>query len=165
MTIRDGRTGAVEKDLGVLPEGDNPLWSSDGRLVRAFVENGQGWVEVWQADGLSSKLWPVGPAGWLIPSRESIPGEFSLALHPDSLEYDPMELRGVSLNIESGVVREIEGARFPAAGWWMVYFGAPSDGRLWYGEGRTLLEWDPVSGTTKLLLGKSANQGIQNSGE
>ncbi len=155
MTVRNGRTGVVERDFGVLPEEGHILWSGDGRLIRAFVEDGQGWVEVWQADGLSSKLWPVGPAGRLIPSGESMPGEFSLGVHPDSLEYDPMKLRGVSLNIESGIVREIEGARFPAAGWWMVYFGAPSDGRLWYGEGWTLMEWDPVSGTSKYLLGNS----------
>jgi len=156
MTIRNGRTGVVEKDLGVFPEAGQTVWSGDGRLVRAFVEEGQGWVEVWQVDGLSSKLWPVGPvgpAGRLIPSGESMPGEFSLAVHPDSLEYDPMELRGVSLNIDTGVVREIEGARFPAAGWWMVYYGAPSDGRLWFGEGWTLMEWDPVTGTTEHLLG------------
>ncbi len=155
MTVRNGRTGAVERDLGVLSEAGNTLWSGDGRLIRAFVEDGQGWIEVWQDDGLSSKKWPVGSAGRLILSGESMPGEFSLAVHPDTLEYDPMALRGVSLNIESGVVRQIEGARFPAAGWWMVYYGGPSDGRLWFGEGWTLMEWDPVTGTTERLLGNS----------
>ncbi|MCK5378874.1 MAG: hypothetical protein KAJ78_05685 [Acidobacteria bacterium] len=156
MTVRNGRTGAVERDLGVFPEAGHALWTSDGSLVRAFVEGGQGWVEVWQADGLSPKKWPVGPAGRLIPSGESMPGEFSIAVHPEALEYDPMALRGVSLNIDTGVLRQIEGARFPAAGWWMVYYGAPSDGRLWFGEGWTLMEWDPESGTVEHLLGQKS---------
>ncbi len=158
MTVRNGRTGAVEREFGVLPQEGNTLWAADGRLVRAFVEDGQGWVEVWQGDGLSKIRWPVGPAGRLILSGESMPGEFSLAVHSGSLEYDPMALRGVSLNIESGVVRQIEGARFPAAGWWMVYYGAPSDGRLWFGEGWTLMEWEPVTGTSKHLLGKKGEE-------
>ncbi len=158
MTVRNGRTGAVEIDFGLLPEEGHTLWSGDGRLVRAFVEDGQGWVEAWQADGLTSKRWPIGSAGHLILGGESTPGEVTLAVHPDGLEFDQMAFRGMSLNIDSGVVRRIEGARFPAAGWWMIYYGAPSDGRLWFGEGWTLMEWDPVSGTTQHLLGQKGEE-------
>lgn len=154
LTIRNGHTGEMEMDLGLRSEGSQSRWTEDGRLLRAYVEEEQGWLEVVSVEDGASKRWPLGQAGRVALGGESKPGEVSIGLDLECEAAFEWEHVPVSINIDTGAIRHPEGVWKPVGVWWGRTSGSGLGGRLWFGEGWTLMEWDPETGTTEHLLGK-----------
>ncbi|MEN8163291.1 MAG: hypothetical protein ABFS37_04115 [Acidobacteriota bacterium] len=134
-SIRNGRTGEIQVDLGLGPDEGPVFWSEDGRLVRAsvdkshlaeisdsasgiedgssardFAEEGQAWIEVLSVEGGSWRKWPLGSAVTVSINGEPRPAEVSVTLDLNPLSFKVLEPRerSVTVNLDTGVIREVE---------------------------------------------------------
>ena len=76
-----------------------------------------------------------------------------VSLNPLSIKILEPRSRALLVNLDTGFMHEVEGAVWPVARRSRFLTQAP-DGNLWYGEGGTLIQWDPVAGTSQTIMGR-----------
>ncbi|MCD4749896.1 MAG: hypothetical protein K8R59_11030 [Thermoanaerobaculales bacterium] len=153
ITLHDARTGALLADLGVSKDRIIAIFLEDGSLCRVRRTEVEVWLEVCSDEGQLVRTIHLGRTGRVFIGGEVAPGVVTVSVLEDDAGSPVESASAMAVDLNSGEIREIDGATIPAL-WLRLYStGLPGNGRLFYTGNQELVEWDPQTGETKRILG------------
>jgi hypothetical protein len=164
LALRDGRSGALIASLAERGPTTTSLgrFVSRGRIVVSVAEGSNVRVEVFAMDGQHERTIPIPARDRISLGGEIAPGKLLVAAGGDSKER---ENRTIFLaDLSSGDVRQVADRLFPVvylAGWvsnspnYQPEPGSEAT-KLFYGPGRSLVHFDPLTGERRVILAGSS---------
>lgn len=171
ITLREGNTGAVIATLSERGPTSQAFarFVSDGRIAVAVSEGPTDSkvqerkrtvrVEVFTHDGRLERTIAIPGQAAITLGGEAAPGKLVVAAGRDS---NDQRSRTIFLaDLSTGDVRRVADGLFPVAyAWWYIpgyYQPEPGEEatKLFFGPGRSLVHFDPLTGERRLILGKT----------
>jgi hypothetical protein len=161
LTLRDGTTGALKASLAERGPTKSPfgVFLSDGRIAVSVVEGSVVRIEVLGPDGRPERTIPIPARERISLGGEVSPGKLVVAAGGNA---KIRESRTIFLaDLSSGEVIKVAEGLFPVCA--LIRFQAepnalPAPGseatKLFYGPGRSLVRFDPLTGERRVLLGR-----------
>jgi hypothetical protein len=157
LTLRDGRSGVL---LAILAKGSRSgAFVSDGRVVSGLIGESNVSLEVFKPDGQRERTISIPARNRIALGGEIAGGRLIVAAGGESAQSLSRSIFVVDL--ASGDVRQVADRLFPVVHFarWMSnqpdYQPEPGSEatKLFYGPGRSLVHFDPLTGEQRLLLG------------
>jgi hypothetical protein len=160
LTLRDGKTGALKASLAERGPTKSPFGAllSDGRIAVSVVEGNAVRIDVFGPDGRPERTIPIPARDRISLGGEVSPGRLVVAAGGNA---NVRESRTIFLaDLSTGEVIQVAQNLFPVCAF-MAFQGDPDSSpapgseatRLFYGPGRSLVRFDPLTRERRVILG------------